>query len=109
MLQRKPQGFATMTAERRREVSRKGGASATRYGERHRFTSEEARAAGLRGGAATKRKRLLNRSLAVIAGRLTEKENDEQENHAKAQAGEEYNHASDREEVSAQGEGEVGK
>jgi len=44
--QKKPRGFAAMTAERRKEVAAKGGHSASAKGVAHRFTSEEARAAG---------------------------------------------------------------
>lgn len=45
-------GFASMSEERRREVSRAGGLSAHARGHAHTFTPEEARKAGRRGGSA---------------------------------------------------------
>lgn len=45
-------GFAGMTPERRREVSRKGGIAAHIKGVGHKFTSEQAREAGRKGGKA---------------------------------------------------------
>jgi uncharacterized protein len=45
-------GFAKMTPERRREISRKGGIAAHIKGVAHKFTSEEAREAGKKGGKA---------------------------------------------------------
>lgn len=41
-----------MSAEQRRELSRRGGRAAQAAGTAHRFTSEEARAAGSKGGRA---------------------------------------------------------
>lgn len=41
----KKRGFAAMTDERRKEVSRKGGMTSAAKGLGHRFTSEEAREA----------------------------------------------------------------
>lgn len=48
---RKPRGFAAMSPERRREICAKGGKAAHAQGKAHKFTSEEARAAGSIGGA----------------------------------------------------------
>lgn len=45
-------GFAAMDPERVREIARRGGASAHARGVAHRFTSEEASAAGRKGGSA---------------------------------------------------------
>lgn len=45
-------GFASMTPERRKEIARMGGKSAHALGVAHRFTVEEARAAGRKGGLA---------------------------------------------------------
>lgn len=42
-------GFAAMSPEKRREIAASGGKSARN---RHRWTSEEARAAGMKGGRA---------------------------------------------------------
>lgn len=43
-------GFASMNAERQREIARKGGKAAHEKGTAHEFTSDEARAAGRKGG-----------------------------------------------------------
>jgi hypothetical protein len=47
---KKPQGMATFSMEKRREVSSMGGKEAWRRGKAHKFTSEEARIAGQKGG-----------------------------------------------------------
>lgn len=43
-------GFASMNTERQKEIARKGGKAAHEKGTAHEFTSEEARAAGRKGG-----------------------------------------------------------
>jgi general stress protein YciG len=43
-------GFASMDKEKQTEIARKGGISAHAKGTAHQWTSEEARAAGLKGG-----------------------------------------------------------
>lgn len=43
-------GFASMDLERQREIARKGGRAAHAKGTAHEFSSEEARAAGRKGG-----------------------------------------------------------
>lgn len=43
-------GYASMDPERRREIARKGGIAAHQAGRAHEFTTEEARAAGRKGG-----------------------------------------------------------
>lgn len=43
-------GFASMDAQRQREIARKGGKAAHEKGTAHEFTSDEARAAGRKGG-----------------------------------------------------------
>lgn len=45
-------GFASMTPERRREIASAGGRAAHEQGTAHRWTREEAREAGRKGGAA---------------------------------------------------------
>lgn len=47
-------GFASLTAEQRSEIARRGGRAAQAAGNAHRFTSEEAKVAGRRGGLARK-------------------------------------------------------
>lgn len=48
-------GFASMTPEKRREIASRGGKRAHAFGTAHEFTSEEAREAGRKGGAAYRR------------------------------------------------------
>ena len=43
-------GFASMAAEKQREIASKGGRAAHLKGTAHEWTSEEARAAGRKGG-----------------------------------------------------------
>ena len=57
MTQRK-RGFASLTAEKRREIARRGGQTAQERGVAHRFTIEEAREAGRKGGRTISRDRL---------------------------------------------------
>jgi len=51
---KKPQGFAAMSPEKQREIASKGGKTSQSLGTAHRFTSEEARAAGKIGGGRPK-------------------------------------------------------
>lgn len=55
--QRKPRGFAAMSPETRRAIASKGGRAAQSTGRAHQFTSEEASAAGRKGGTAPHRSR----------------------------------------------------
>lgn len=50
-------GFAAMDPLRQREIASEGGKSAQRQGTAHRYTSEEAREAGRKGGLAKKANR----------------------------------------------------
>jgi general stress protein YciG len=50
-VQKTARGFAAMSLARRREVSSKGGLIAQARGTAHRWTAEEARAAGKKGSA----------------------------------------------------------
>ena len=43
-------GFASMSQDQQREIASKGGRAAHRLGTAHKFTSEEAREAGRKGG-----------------------------------------------------------
>jgi general stress protein YciG len=54
---RQRRGFATMDREKVREIARHGGKAAHAAGTAHEFTSDEARAAGRKGGLATHAKR----------------------------------------------------
>ncbi len=54
---RKPRGFAAMDRKLVSEIARKGGKAAHTAGTAHEFTSDEARAAGRKGGLASHAKR----------------------------------------------------
>lgn len=57
MIKRK-MGFATMDKEKRVKIASMGGIAATKSGNAHRWTREEARAAGKLGGKAKRKKSL---------------------------------------------------
>jgi len=48
-------GFASMDEDKQREIASKGGKAAHEKGTAHEFTSEEAKAAGQKGGQARQR------------------------------------------------------
>lgn len=48
-------GFASMSQDKQRQIASKGGRAAHEKGTAHEFTSEEARAAGRKGGMARQR------------------------------------------------------
>jgi general stress protein YciG len=50
-------GFALMSPEKRRELAAKGGIAAHVKGRGHEFTSEEAKAAGRKGGLEVQRRK----------------------------------------------------
>lgn len=52
---RAPQGFASLSAERRRAIASQGGKAAHARGVAHRFSGEKARSAGQKGGIAISR------------------------------------------------------
>src|SRR5438045_9164289 len=52
---RSNRGFASMDPQRQREIASEGGRAAHEKGTAHEFTSEEARAAGRKGGQARSR------------------------------------------------------
>ncbi len=49
-------GFAAMSPEKKREIASKGGKAAHAMGTAHKWTSEEAQAAGRKGGSISRRK-----------------------------------------------------
>ena len=49
-------GFASMDRKKHREIAAKGGKAAHARGTAHEWTSEEARAAGRKGGIASRRR-----------------------------------------------------
>jgi general stress protein YciG len=60
----RPRGFATLPAERVREIARKGGVKAHAAGFAHEFSRAEASAAGKLGGKASQEKRRRARARA---------------------------------------------
>lgn len=54
-------GFGALTPERRREISSKGGKAAHEKGTAHEWNPETAKAAGVKGGAATSASKLLRK------------------------------------------------
>jgi general stress protein YciG len=53
-------GFASMTPEKKREIASKGGKAAHALGTAHKWTSEEAQAAGRKGGSISRRRSKYN-------------------------------------------------
>jgi hypothetical protein len=53
----KPRGFAAMDKDLQRELASKGGKAAWKSGKAHRLSSEEAKAAGRKGGLAVSQDR----------------------------------------------------
>ena len=62
-------GFAAMDPERQREIASRGGRAAQQSGHGHQFTTEEARAAGQRGGAVVSRDRAHMATIGARGGR----------------------------------------
>lgn len=60
---KRPRGFAAMDPKRVSEIASKGGKAAHAAGTAHQFTSEEAKAAGAKGGSAPHRWRGKNRPI----------------------------------------------
>ena len=56
MTKGKGRGFASMSKDKQRQIASKGGRAAHMKGTAHKWTSEEARKAGQKGGRARQRK-----------------------------------------------------
>ncbi len=65
---KKPQGFATFSEEKQQEVSSMGGKAAWEKGTAHKWTSEEAREAGKRGGRPRKKIQTLSFTMDIPTG-----------------------------------------
>lgn len=65
----KARGFASMSSERQREIARKGGRAAHECGKAHEFTTDEARAAGRKGGEAVSANRTHMSEIGRLGGR----------------------------------------
>lgn len=53
-MEKEYRGFASMDPARQLEIARKGGKAAHKQGKAHTWTSEEAKAAGRKGGMASR-------------------------------------------------------
>jgi uncharacterized protein len=62
---RKPRGFAKMDPQLVSELAKRGGVAAHRAGTAHKFSPDEARAAGRKGGMATHANRRLAKANAA--------------------------------------------
>jgi uncharacterized protein len=62
-------GFASMEADRQREIARKGGKAAHAQGRAHEFTADEARVAGRLGGEIVSRDREHMAAIGRAGGR----------------------------------------
>ena len=69
-------GFASMAQDRQREIASLGGRAAHRDGTAHEFTSEEARAAGRKGGEARALRSAQRREQAAAAASALRPAND---------------------------------
>ena len=63
-------GFAGMDPERQREIAGRGGRAAHERGSAHKFTSEEASAAGKRGGATVSRDKEHMAAIGRLGGQV---------------------------------------
>ena len=57
MAKSKGRGFASMSPDKQRQIASKGGKAAHAKGTAHKWTSEEAQAAGRKGGRARQQKK----------------------------------------------------
>jgi uncharacterized protein len=64
MRKKAKRGFSAMDPEKRRAIASKGGSALHAKGTAHKFTSEEARVAGSKGGRASARNRARKRSVS---------------------------------------------
>jgi len=62
-------GFAAMAPSKQREIASKGGRTAHEHGRAHEFTSDEARAAGRKGGETVSRDRAHMAEIGRAGGR----------------------------------------
>ena len=61
-------GFSSMDKAKQREIASKGGKAAHQKGTAHEFTSEEAREAGRKGGAASRARRVERAAPGTLEG-----------------------------------------
>lgn len=72
-IRKERRGFASMSAEKQREIASKGGRAAHEKGTAHEWTAEEARAAGRKGGQISRggRGRLITASALDVNNVIT--------------------------------------
>ena len=72
-IRKERRGFASMSAEKQREIASKGGRAAHEKGTAHEWTADEARAAGRKGGQISRggRGRLASSPTEVIVGAVS--------------------------------------
>ncbi len=63
-------GFASMSPDRRREIASLGGRSVQAHGRAQKWSSEEAQAAGRKGGTKSRRSKLSNEEYAALRSRI---------------------------------------
>ena len=73
-MERDRRGFASMDRQRQREIASKGGRSAHEKGKAHEFTTDQARAAGRKGGLATSRDRKHMASIGQKGGQAVSRD-----------------------------------
>jgi general stress protein YciG len=83
MTDKQKRGFAVLPPERQREISSLGGRRSHEMGTAYEFTSEDARAAGAKGGAKTS----ANREHMAAIGRLGGQARGKNLNESKAKPG----------------------
>ena len=71
MAETRGRGFASMDEDKQRQIASKGGKAAHAKGTAHEFTSEEAREAGRKGGAAVSRDRAHMAAIGREGGQST--------------------------------------
>jgi general stress protein YciG len=81
----KRRGFAAMDADRQREIASKGGKAAHDKGTAHRFTADEAREAGRKGGEAVSRNRKHMAEIGREGGRKSPADRQEKESRIEKQ------------------------
>ena len=70
-MEKQKRGFASMDIEKQREIASKGGKAAHAKGKARRFTSEEAKIAGKKGGEAVSRNREHMAEIGRKGGRVS--------------------------------------
>ncbi len=77
MAKPRKRGFAAMDDEKQREIASKGGQAAHEKGTAHKFTPEEARAAGRKGGMTVSRDREHMANIGRKGGRSSSRGRDD--------------------------------